>query len=223
MINSMRKRNVVAWFLVLIIVAVFSASTSAKNVVMGKVEFKGDSRIGKTSGVWVDDKYVGYVNELKGSKSVFLLPGVHNVTVRQDGYKDFTQQVFIQPGKSALVAVAMEKNPAGHYPSVTSTLKIEVDPPRAAVFVDGAFVGHVGEFEGLGRGMLVSPGMHKIKIALPGYQTFESDINALPRQKVEVKTRLVKSDGPMEAPLVQANATDVKRSTTMPDNASIAH
>ncbi len=221
--KSMGKRKMVAMYLLLVFVAMLPASLGAKDAVMGKIEFNAGSHIEKTSGVWIDDQYVGYVKELKGSKSVLLLPGVHNVTVRQDGYKDYTQQVFIQPGKTALVTVAMEKSLTGQYPTVTSTLKIEVDPPRAAVFVDGAFVGHVGEFEGLGRGMLVSPGMHQIKIALPGYRTFESDINALPRQKVEVKTRLVKSDGPVEAPLVQTSAADAKRSAELSDSASVSH
>ena len=35
---------------------------------------------------------------------------------------------------------------------------------------------------------------HKIKIALPGYKTFATDINPTANQKVEVKTELVKSD-----------------------------
>jgi hypothetical protein len=61
------------------------------------------------------------------------------------------------------------------------------------VFVDERFVGHVGEFGGVGKSMLVVPGAHRIRIALPGYETFESDINPRPRQKVEVKTDLVKS------------------------------
>ena len=62
-------------------------------------------------------------------------------------------------------------------PAVMSTVKITINPSRAAVFLDGLFVGHVGEFEGAGRGMLVAPGTHKIKVALPGYQTFETEIN----------------------------------------------
>jgi hypothetical protein len=89
--------------------------------------------------------------------------------------------------------VAMAKAPTGVMPAVKSTVKLEVNPPRAAVFVDGLFVGHVAEFEGVGRGMLVAPGPHKIRVALPGYQTFETEVNALPRQKVEVKTTLLKT------------------------------
>ena len=117
----------------------------------------------KTSGVWVDGAYVGYLKELKGSKKVLLLPGEHVIAVRQDGYQDFTQKILVQPGQKEVVRVAMEKAPIGPLPSVSATVKIAVNPSRAAVFLDGLFVGHVGEFEGLGRGMLVAPGTHQIQ------------------------------------------------------------
>jgi hypothetical protein len=41
------------------------------------------------------------------------------------------------------------------------------------------------------------------RIALPGYATFETDINPLARQKVEVKTDLVKSETPLAEPLLK--------------------
>jgi hypothetical protein len=100
--------------------------------------------------------------------------------VRQDGYQDFTERILVQPGQKELVRVAMEKAATGPLPDVPATVKIAVNPSRAAVFLDGLFVGHVGEFEGLGRGMLVAPGTHQIRIALPGYQTFETDISLYP-------------------------------------------
>ena len=68
-------------------------------------------------------------------------------------------------------------------------------------------MGHVGEFKGLGRGMLVAPGTHQIRIALPGYQTFETDINPLANQKVEIKTDLVKNGAPLAGPLVKTDAS----------------
>src|SRR5712691_8432880 len=37
----------------------------------------------------------------------------------------------------------------------------------------------------------VSPGKHRVKIALPGYQAFETEVNLLPRQKITIKTNLV--------------------------------
>jgi PEGA domain len=75
-----------------------------------------------------------------------------------------------------------------------ATLKISVNPSRAAVFLDNLFVGHVGEFEGVGRGLLVAPGEHRIKIALPGYQAFETEVNPLANQNVEIKTVLLKDN-----------------------------
>jgi hypothetical protein len=148
----------------------------------------------------VDGGYVGYLKELKGSKKVLLLPGEHVISVRQDGYQDFTERILVQPGQKELVRVAMEKAATGPLPDVTATVKIAVNPSRAAVFLDGLFVGHVGEFEGPGRGMLVAPGTHQIRIALPGYQTFETDINPLANQNVEIKTDLVKNGAPLTGP-----------------------
>jgi hypothetical protein len=142
---------------------------------------------------------------LKGSKKVLLLPGEHVITVRQDGYRDFVEHVEIKPGEKRVVQVAMEKGPTGAMPAVTSEVKIVVNPTRAAVFVDGLFVGHVAEFQGLGRGLLVAPGSHTIKIALPGYQTFETQIRPVARQKVEVRTNLLKSAGNSDDPLINGN------------------
>jgi len=182
--------------------AIYVPVVHAGNDVMGELQFEGKSKVEKTSGVWIDGEYVGYLKELKGSKKVLLLPGEHTISVRQDGYQDFTQRVLMQPGQKYLIRVAMEKAATPAMPAVTATVKIEVNPNRAAVFVDGLFVGHVGEFEGAGRGMLVAPGTHKIRVALPGYQTFETDINPLANQNVEVKTDLVKNDAGVADPLL---------------------
>ena len=71
------------------------------------------------------------------------------------------------------------------YPDAKTSaeIRINVHPERAAVFLDDNFVGHVNEFNGVGRGMLVVPGKHTIKIALGGYKAFETEITLLPRQK----------------------------------------
>ena len=206
--KALRKVNPLLWVLLLVSALLLSPALYAENEVMGQIQFEGKSQIEKTSGVWVDGEYVGYLKELKGSKKVLLLPGEHVITVRQDGYQDFTQRVVLQPGQKEIVRVAMEKALTGPLPSVTATVKIAVNPSRAAVFLDGLFVGHVGEFEGVGRGMLVAPGTHQIRIALPGYQTFETDINPIANQKVEIKTELVKNGAPLTEPLVNTETGD---------------
>jgi hypothetical protein len=204
--KSLRGIHPLVWVLLLVFVLV--PAMYAENAVMGEIQFEGKSHVEKTSGVWVDGQYVGYLKELKGSKKVLLLPGEHIITVRQDGYQDFTERVVLQPGEKQLIRVAMEKALTGPLPRVTAEVKIAVNPSRAAVFLDGLFVGHVGEFEGVGRGMLVAPGSHQIKIALPGYQTFETAINPIANQKVEIKTDLVKNGAPLTEPLVNTQTGD---------------
>jgi hypothetical protein len=161
------------------------------------------------------------LKELKGSKKVLLLPGDHVVTVRQDGYQDFTEHVILQPGEKQIVRVAMEKAETGPLPTVTATVKIAVNPSRAAVFLDGLFVGHVGEFEGAGRGMRVAPGAHQIRIALPGYQTFETDINPIADQKVEIKTELVKNGAPLTQPMVSLETSHAGAPTASAETAAM--
>jgi len=202
-----------SWLLtVLAIPAVLlPSSVYAGNQVMGEIQFQAKSKIEKTSGVWIDGQYVGYLKELKGDKKVLLLPGEHVISVRQNGYQDFTQSVVLQPGEKRILEVAMQKAPTGALPAVWSEVKIDVNPSRAAVFLDGRFVGHVGEFEGAGRGLLVVPGSHQIKIALPGYNTFESNISPLPKQKVELKTELMKADVPLTDPSLRIDATGPDR------------
>src|SRR2546422_1396375 len=149
-----KQLKVLGLALVLCSLLFLAVTSYAQSEVLGEIQFVGATKVEKTSGVWVDGQYVGYLKELKGSKKVLLLPGEHVITVRQDGYQDFTERILVQPGQKEVVRVAMEKAPTGPLPDVMATVKIAVNPSRAAVFLDGLFVGHVGEFEGMGRGML---------------------------------------------------------------------
>jgi len=203
--NALLRGNLrLCGWVVVCALALPAAICARTNDLMGEVRFSGKSGVEKTSGVWVDGQYVGYLKELKGSKQLLLLPGEHLLTVRQDGYRDFVQKVQIDPREVTCVHVVMEKAASAKYPAVTATVKVDVKPARAAVFVDGLFVGHVGEFEGMGRGMLVAPGAHEIKIALPGYQTFETEVKPQANQTVEIKTDLPRSEGSLSAPLVNS-------------------
>jgi hypothetical protein len=160
--------------------------------VMGEVRFEGDTQLDRDSGVWIDGNYVGYVKELKGNKKVLLLPGQHHIVVKQAGYEDFTRDITVEPQGLQSIKVSMQLIPGAKVPDVTSEVKLSVQPKRAAVFLDGNYVGHVSELGGKFHSLLVAPGKHTIKIELPGYRTFETEINVLAGQKSEVKTDLVK-------------------------------
>jgi hypothetical protein len=170
--------------------SVFIQASYAGNDVLGELQLEGVTKVEKTSGVWVDGQYLGYLEELKGSKKILLLPGDHKITVRQNGYQDFTQDVVLHPGEKQLLNVKMVKDTRFVMPAVTAEVKISVNPDRAAVFLDGLYVGHAAEF---GGGLTVAPGHRKIAISLPGYQTFSTEVDLAPKQKFEIKTDLLKS------------------------------
>jgi hypothetical protein len=171
--------------------AIVGNATAQSSKVMGEVQFQGRTKVEKDSGVWVDGGYVGFLKELKGDKKVLLLPGQHEISVRQSGYDDFTQKIVIEPGQVQIVQVVMHLTPGAHTPEVTATLKLTIQPGRAAVFLDGKYIGHAGELGGAVHSLKISPGKHKIKVELPGYRTFETEVNLLQGQKSEVKTELV--------------------------------
>ena len=187
-ISSLRKAGVLlAWMCVLALP--LSART---NKILGEVRFQADNGAAKTAGVWVDGKYVGYVNELKGSKKLLLLPGEHQISVRQAGYQSVEETISIQPNGVQTLRISLAKDPRAEYPTVSAEVKLAIDPDRAAVFVDDQYAGHAHEFGGAGRAMLLSPGKHRIKITLPGYESFDTEIEVRANQKYDIKTQLPK-------------------------------
>jgi hypothetical protein len=175
------------------------------NQIMGELGFTASTKADKTAGVWVDGQYVGFVNELRDDKKVLLLPGEHEISVRQTGYFELKQKIVTEPGKKTIMAIRLEKNPQAQFSAVTGEIKLEVTPERAAVFVDGHFAGTVNQFRGVGRGMLVAPGSHHIKIDLVGYQPFETDVTLLAKQKITIKTDLAPGSIQQADPAVKNN------------------
>jgi hypothetical protein len=185
-----RKRSAA---LLIACLSIFVQASYAGNDVLGELQLEGATKVEKTSGVWIDGQYLGYLEELKGSKKILLLPGDHKITVRQNGYQDFSQDVVLHPGEKQLLNVKMVKDTRFVMPAVTAEVKLSVNPDRAAVFLDGQYVGHAAEF---GGGLIVAPGHRKISISLPGYQTFATEVDLAPKQKFEIKTDLLKSGEP---------------------------
>jgi hypothetical protein len=164
----------------------------AEDRVQSELRFVGHNKAEKTAGVWVDGQYVGFVKELSGDKKIVLLPGKHDVLVRQAWYNDYTQQVILEPGQVEVVNVTLVRAAHPQTQAATGELKINATPTRAAVFVDNQFAGHVDEFDGAGKAMLLTPGRHTVRIALPGYLPFDTVVDLRPHQKLKLQTDLVK-------------------------------
>jgi hypothetical protein len=175
-----------------VFVLLLPAFSVAQNQVMGELQFSAAAKVDKDSGIWIDGQYVGYLKELKGNKKIMLLPGKHEVMARQAGYADLSQEVTTEPGTVQILRVRLTKDNRAFYPGKDAAeLKLDINPDRAAVFVDDTYAGHAGDFGGSVHTMLLSPGKHRIKVELPGYQTFETEVDLLPMQKSKVATDLV--------------------------------
>jgi hypothetical protein len=178
----------------------FPAVGAARNAIYGRVQIKGQTGIDKHSGVFVDGQYVGFVDELHGSKKLLLLPGEHEIEVRHAGYVSVKQKLMIEPGKKVTIYARMFKNlnDPGFSRRTAAHVKMEVKPERAAVFVDGAYVGTPHEFHS--HRLALAPGRHQIRIGLSGYHDFTTDVNLQPDQKITIKTRLTPGTGPGPMP-----------------------
>src|SRR3984893_13733114 len=101
-LRSQLAKVLLANFGFLVVVA---QASSQDNKVMGEVGFEGRTKVERDSRVWVDGGYVGYLKELKGDKKVLLLPGGHQIAVRESGYEDFMQRIVVERGQTQTVGV----------------------------------------------------------------------------------------------------------------------
>ncbi|HEX6804446.1 MAG TPA: PEGA domain-containing protein [Terriglobales bacterium] len=169
-----------------------SCMLHAENQVLAEVRFITHNHAEKTAGVWIDGQYVGYAKELAGDKKMLLLPGKHEIIVRQPWYRDYVEQAVLEPGEVHVVTLSLVKEARMPSRDATGELRISATPTRAAVFVDEQFAGHVDEFDGAGKAMLLTPGKHRVRLALPGYLPFETMVDLRPHQKLKIETALVK-------------------------------
>jgi len=173
-------------------IAATAAAGRAQDQKPGELRFTADTSTERDAGVWIDGKYVGYLKELHGDKKVLLPPGDHEVTVREAGYKDFTQKVTMHPGEVQLMMVMLTESEKVIYPGNNAAeLRLDVKPKQAAVYVDDQYMGHGADFGGRFHSMLLIPGKHHVRIVQPGYQTWEMDLTVDANVKSQLKADLM--------------------------------
>src|SRR5260370_25168979 len=96
-IRRLRWRQSMGLWVWMVVLLGAAKTVVGQNEVMGELVFEGQTNLERDSGVWVDGNYVGYLKELKGRKRIMLLPGKHQVIVRQSGYEDYVQKVVVEP------------------------------------------------------------------------------------------------------------------------------
>jgi len=65
--------------------------------------------------------------------------------------------------------------PVPEPPPALGYLRSAVAPPEAQIFVDGAYLGHAGEFTGE-RLLALAPGRHRVEVVHPGFAPHMAEI-----------------------------------------------
>src|SRR6516165_9854564 len=94
-----------------LVVILLTSTVCAQDRVQSELRFAAHSKDEKTAGVWVDGQYVGSVKELTGDKKLMLLPGKHEIVIRQAWYNEFVKEVILEPGQTHEVKAELVKSP----------------------------------------------------------------------------------------------------------------
>jgi hypothetical protein len=146
--------------------------------------------------VLVDGRYAGVVEDFNGtSKHLLVGPGRHQITLKKEGYKTHTFQVYVQPGSFLKVRYDMVSGsgedpgdtisrsttpppkvmaqgprvgPSDQAIEVTAGLtSVNVQPKDATIYVDGEYRGSARDITSL----KLEEGSHRVEVMRPGYKT----------------------------------------------------
>jgi len=80
--------------------------------------------------------------------------------------------------------------PTYHPVAPDSSIRLEVEPREAEVYVDGYYAGVVDEFDGVFQRLRVTPGQHEIVIYLEGYHSLRQQLVAQPNGSRKISQKL---------------------------------
>src|SRR5215813_7553018 len=124
---------------------------------------KVDANPGRT-GVFVDDKYLGPAANFRVDRKYELAPGQHTLRLSEPRYKDYATTINIEAGKTTKVSSVMEKLPVPQPPYGMLHLVKGPHSKFSAVYVNGQFMGHVGEYDNSLQRELIKPGEYELKV-----------------------------------------------------------
>ncbi len=115
------------------------------------------------AGVFIDGNYVGPAGNFGVGRKYTVAAGDHEIRLSEPRYEDLVTKVTIQPGKTVKLAETMKSVPPAKPPF--GCLRTIGSPDKfAAVYVNGKFMGHAGEFNNPVQGLMLNPGTYMVKV-----------------------------------------------------------
>ncbi len=77
--------------------------------------------------------------------------------------------------------------------SIYGGVSFDIQPSDADLFVDGEYVGPVGDFTPYGEPLTLTPGVHRIDVQREGFQPMSWDVTVEPGQVIPYRGAMERS------------------------------
>jgi hypothetical protein len=78
--------------------------------------------------------------------------------------------------------------PYGYYPyDISASIRLQVTPREAEVFVDGYYAGTVDDFDGTFQRLHAEPGDHDLEVFMPGHRSYQQKVYLQPGKTFSVR------------------------------------
>ena len=98
--------------------------------------------------------------------------------------------VAVSTAASAQVIVGLPPYPYRYAGVVDSSVRVEVTPKNAQVFVDGYYAGIVDDFDGTFQRLHAAPGQHEITLTADGFRTVHENVYLMPDRTFHIKLKM---------------------------------
>ncbi|MCC7176669.1 MAG: PEGA domain-containing protein [Bryobacterales bacterium] len=114
------------------------------------------------AGVFVDGKYLGPAANFGWTQKYAVAAGEHELVLREPRYQEYKTTVKIEAGRTTTVSQTLQAREIPKPPF--GRLKTAGFEKYAAVYVNGAYMGHADEFNGPNQGLMLNPGDYDVKV-----------------------------------------------------------
>jgi hypothetical protein len=174
----------------------------------------------KKAVIQVDGEYVGQARDYNGRWNLLWLDaGEHVLEFRKNGYMTLRRYIDVQAGRHARIAERMEKgeglDPRSTEPPEIAaapppqslsprdppqgslrrgSLRLEIGPSDAAVYLDGDFLARASELSRLHGAIPVARGQHTIEVVRPGFTSRTVDVDVEGEMPIRVEIDLQRGE-----------------------------
>lgn len=165
----------------------------------------------KNADVYVDGFYAGIVSDFNGIfHHLTMTAGPHVIEMRKTGLEPLAVEIYVQPNHTITYRAAMQSVQAGSAADETESgldtpaavgttpaavpgdLYFDVTPKDARVYIDGYYVGTVGDWDGRRQRLTLASGAHHVELQAADYEPVQFDITIESRQTTTYRTAMTR-------------------------------